>query len=131
MDLQSLAGGVLWVDAATDLDVLLGDLGDDWAIVHYAVNEGATKDSIIAAIGEALDFPDWAGRNLDALYELLTDLEWLATATGAPRNVAVVLDRSLPAATNAIEDWDKIVYVLLDAAAWWQPEPRNFLAILR
>ena len=131
MDLRSLAGGVLWIDAATDVDSLLGDLGDDWAIARHTLDAGATKDSIIGTIGEALDFPDWAGRNLDALYDLLTDLEWLTDSSGAPRSVAVVLDRSAGAVTSGIDDWDKIVYVLLDAAAWWQPEARNFLAILR
>ncbi|QFU92831.1 Barstar (barnase inhibitor) [Amycolatopsis sp. YIM 10] len=29
------------------------------------------------AIAAALDFPDWFGRNLDALYDCLTDLSWL------------------------------------------------------
>lgn len=131
MDLRSLAGGVLWIDTATDVDSLLSDLGDDWAIARHAVEAGSTKDAIIDAIGEALDFPDWAGRNLDALYDLLTDLEWLRDESGAERNIAVVLDRSATAFAGGIEDWDKIVYVLLDAAAWWQPEDRNFLAILR
>lgn len=130
MDLRALAGGVLWVDATTTIDALLAELGDDWAIARQALDADATKESVIAAIGEALDFPDWAGRNLDALYDLLTDLDWLTDASGNARNVAVVLDRSL-SATSSVEDWTKIVYVLLDAAAWWQPEARNFLAILR
>lgn len=29
------------------------------------------------AIGAALSFPAWYGRNLDALYDCLTDLSWL------------------------------------------------------
>ncbi|UJW32247.1 barstar family protein [Saccharothrix sp. AJ9571] len=36
-----------------------------------------TKAAAMDAIAAALDFPDWFGRNLDALYDCLTDLSWL------------------------------------------------------
>ncbi|WP_410658080.1 barstar family protein [Amycolatopsis sp. lyj-112] len=35
------------------------------------------KASILDAIAEALSFPDYFGKNLDALYDCLTDLAWL------------------------------------------------------
>jgi hypothetical protein len=41
---------------------------------HILVSE---KKAAIAAIAKALDFPDWFGQNLDALYDSLTDLSWL------------------------------------------------------
>jgi hypothetical protein len=41
---------------------------------HILVSE---KKAAIAAIAEALSFPDWFGHNLDALYDSLTDLSWL------------------------------------------------------
>lgn len=37
------------------------------------------KLSALDAIGEALSFPSYFGRNLDALYDMLTDLSWLPT----------------------------------------------------
>lgn len=37
------------------------------------VNKRTTLDGIAAA----MSFPEWAGRNLDALYDCLTDLSWL------------------------------------------------------
>lgn len=37
------------------------------------VSKRTTLDGIAAALG----FPEWAGRNLDALYDCLTDLSWL------------------------------------------------------
>lgn len=36
-------------------------------------NKRLTLDGIAAV----LDFPEWTGRNLDALYDCLTDLSWL------------------------------------------------------
>ncbi|MFI6100163.1 barstar family protein [Lentzea sp. NPDC051213] len=41
---------------------------------HILVSE---KKAAIAAIAEALSFPEWFGHNLDALYDSLTDLSWL------------------------------------------------------
>ncbi|WP_367131285.1 barstar family protein [Saccharothrix sp. HUAS TT1] len=45
---------------------------------RHVVRRGArTKQDAIAAIADALSFPDWFGHNLDALYDCLTDLSWL------------------------------------------------------
>ena len=37
----------------------------------------ANKRSTLDGIAAVLNFPEWAGRNLDALYDCLTDLTWL------------------------------------------------------
>jgi RNAse (barnase) inhibitor barstar len=47
---------------------------------HTHVVDGAEhtdKLSALDAIASALAFPDYFGRNLDALYDCLTDLSWL------------------------------------------------------
>ena len=44
------------------------------------VLDGADLDSkrtTLDGIAAVLDFPEWAGRNLDALFDCLTDLSWL------------------------------------------------------
>jgi RNAse (barnase) inhibitor barstar len=35
------------------------------------------REALFDAYARALDFPDWFGRNWDALWDLLTDLSWL------------------------------------------------------
>ncbi|WP_228046424.1 barstar family protein [Saccharopolyspora montiporae] len=48
------------------------------ASVH--VLDGAeltNKRTTLDGIAAVLDFPEWTGRNLDALYDCLTDLSWL------------------------------------------------------
>ncbi|GAA5151280.1 MULTISPECIES: barstar family protein [Amycolatopsis] len=47
------------------------------AYLHAMAGHPADKLSTLDAIAEALSFPDWFGRNLDALYDCLTDLSWL------------------------------------------------------
>ncbi|MBW4720886.1 barstar family protein [Saccharothrix obliqua] len=45
---------------------------------RHVVRPGArSKSAALAAIGEAMDFPDYYGQNLDALFDCLTDLSWL------------------------------------------------------
>ncbi|MCP2260832.1 Barstar, RNAse (barnase) inhibitor [Streptoalloteichus tenebrarius] len=47
--------------------------------VPHEVDASASrgKDAALDAFGRALSFPSWYGRNLDALYDCLTDLSWL------------------------------------------------------
>lgn len=35
-----------------------------------------SKDGFLAAVAQALGFPDWFGRNWDALEDCLTDMSW-------------------------------------------------------
>jgi RNAse (barnase) inhibitor barstar len=54
-----------------------------WALAHGALphlvdgTKLTSKEQALAAIGEALEFPPYCGRNLDALFDCLTDLSWL------------------------------------------------------
>jgi len=48
------------------------------AYPHVAeIGTSPDKLSTMDAIAGALSFPNWSGRNLDALYDCLTDLSWL------------------------------------------------------
>jgi RNAse (barnase) inhibitor barstar len=71
-----------------------------------------STDEALAAIGDALDFPPWYGRNLDALYDCLTDLSWL------PPGLHVLVWSHHQ--TLAEHDWpayQKVRHALLDGAA--------------
>jgi RNAse (barnase) inhibitor barstar len=47
------------------------------AYPHVVESSVTDKLSTMDAIAAGLSFPDWFGRNLDALYDCLTDLSWL------------------------------------------------------
>lgn len=42
----------------------------------HLVGPVASRAEALDAIGAALNFPAWYGRNLDALYDCLVDLSW-------------------------------------------------------
>jgi hypothetical protein len=46
-------------------------------IAVHLVDSPRTKTAALDAIGAALSFPSWYGRNLDALEDCLRDLSWL------------------------------------------------------
>ena len=65
------------------------------------------REGLHDLLSERLHLPDWYGRNLDALYDCLTDLT----------EVAVFL-RNAGAMTEALGDYgDKVLRVFRDAAA--------------
>jgi len=125
--LLSVASGLIYVDDTTDLAALEAELTNaGWRVARCAVEATADKASLIEAIAAALSFPSWTGRNLDALYDSLSDLSWTDALA-----VAVILDRSAEARTAPIDGWQQICEVLADAAASWQLSEFTFVAILR
>jgi hypothetical protein len=70
------------------------------------VEAAATKGAVIRAIYRAVDAPDWAAPNLDALADVLRDLSWLPAGP-------VVLVWPRP----GVRDTDRIVDVVREVAA--------------
>ena len=64
------------------------------------------KASALAAIAAALSFPDYFGGNLDALYDMLTDLSWL------PGEHVLIWTQP-----EVIQGWPGIAATLTDAVA--------------
>lgn len=61
----------------TDSKILAETAHARGAHVHLVDGHPTDKMSTMEAIAAALSFPDYFGRNLDALYDCLTDLSWL------------------------------------------------------
>ncbi len=83
---------------------------------RHVVRRGArTKQAALAAIADALSFPDWFGHNLDALYDCLTDLSWLPEGEhvleweGGNADVEAVL---ADAAARTAESGDRVLTIV-------------------
>jgi len=84
----------------------------------FSVNfdESGDIDTALLALGRDLDFPDWYGRNLDALNDCLTDLAWHS----APGYViAIAGANALRANTEAFCTLNE---VFTSAVAAWQAQ---------
>lgn len=60
---------------ASDAAGVFAEAQERGALAHL-VGPVTSKADALDAIGAALSFPDWYGRNLDALYDCLVDLSW-------------------------------------------------------
>jgi RNAse (barnase) inhibitor barstar len=91
------------------------------ATVHL-VGPVTSKIDALDAIGAALNFPSWYGRNLDALYDCLVDLSWQP----AGEHVLIWTGyRELQAADP--DGYRAVVAVLDDAAAASSQRPLSVL----
>ena len=93
--------------------------------LHFArisLRGAADRDAILAALAQALAFPEWFGGNWDALEDCLTDLSW-ASAEGY---VLVLTDT---AATPA-DELGILLDILGSAAEFWRARARPFFAVI-
>ncbi|HYQ38930.1 MAG TPA: barstar family protein [Pseudomonas sp.] len=71
------------------------------------------RDTLLAALGATLQFPDYYGQNWDAAWDCLTDLDW-------PAEQLLVVHLPIPADCPVVED-DLAVFLelLADACQHW------------
>lgn len=73
------------------------------------------KDGLLAALGWALEFPDYYGANWDALEECLTDMSW------RPGAICLHIDHADALMPELL---DTLVAVFADAADAWKKQGR-------
>ena len=118
--------GVYLIDAAQREQVLHHDaFPAEFAIAVLDGTDAATRSGFFQELARSLHFPDYFGRNWDAVYDCLTDFNWLPAA-----GYVLVLDGFDQFATNEAEQWNIALKVLRDACAFWQPLSRAMLALL-
>lgn len=77
------------------------------------------KENLFDSLARALAFPDWFGRNWDALEDVLGDLSWRKS------DGHVVIFRSYP----ADEDFGILLDVLRSTAEYWAGRRKPFFAV--
>ncbi|MGB8960609.1 MAG: barstar family protein [Pseudonocardiaceae bacterium] len=103
----------------SDATYALAEARGRGALAHL-VGAVTSKAEALDAIGAALSFPEWYGRNLDALHDCLADLSWQP----AGEHVLVwAAHRRLEAADP---DGYRAILAVLDAAT----NPNHPLSIL-
>lgn len=87
VDLHDLFGGTVGpglhrVDGQTSEDLAEMAAGHGWVPVVVDVTTVTDKAGLLAAVAGAGQFPEYTGRNWDALQDNLGDLSWLGPADG-------------------------------------------------
>ena len=106
-------------------DNAIGDVVREARAAGKAVDvvpAGADKADSIARFGEALNFPDWFGHNLDALFDALrdryrdapaTELVWDGTAT-LRESEATAFDQIRQVLADAEDECPALTVAILD-----------------
>lgn len=84
------------------------------------------KDVALDRIAQALEFPEWFGRNWDALADCLSDLEWLESANG----YVLALDNAQELRATSLDDFATLIEVLDDVASAWREHKVPFWSFL-
>jgi RNAse (barnase) inhibitor barstar len=74
----------------------------------------ATAPALIGALARALEFPDYFGRNWDAVDECLSDLEWLPS-----RHVVLVFPEAGKVLAQSPGELETLSEILLTTAEAW------------
>ena len=112
--------------AASDADVLCAAAGERGYSCAQADLAGCgDKDAFFSRVAEALEFPDWFGRNWDAFFDCLTDLSWLP----AGGHVLVLLNTA-EMRRDAPESFDTAISIMQDAAQAWQKRNGSLRVIM-
>ena len=118
--------GVYLIDAAEREQILhQGAFPPEFAVAVLDGTEAATRAGFFHQLARTLRFPDYFGHNWDAVYDCLTDLNWLPGA-----GYVLVFDGFDQFATDEPEQWDIALKVLRDACAFWQPLSRSMMTLL-
>ena len=110
----------------SDADLLCTAAGERGASAAQADLAGCMdKETFLTRIAEALEFPDWFGRNWDAFFDCLTDLSWLPAS-----GYVLVLLNTAEMRRDAPEAFDTARSIMQEAAATWAKRGQTFRVII-
>ena len=113
MKMSNTYKSIVSIDVMSDINILQS-FSDSMIIYLDGYNMMTTRECY-SELFKKLDFPDYFGYNLNALYDMLTDLSWLSF-----RNLTLMIEKSyllLSSETN--EDREVFLEILEDVAENW------------
>ncbi|MFN2200718.1 MAG: barstar family protein [Caldilineaceae bacterium] len=97
-----------------------------WACFYLDGANVFDKASLLAQLGEAMDFPDYYGQNWDALEECITELSWLG-----PSACVLLYDHASVLAGQHPDVFATFLDVMQLACEYWSQRSRPFYVLLR
>jgi RNAse (barnase) inhibitor barstar len=125
-DRSRCKSGMYRIDAETRQRVVAGQVFPPGYVVAVLDGErAASREGFFTEIARELSFPDYFGRNWDAVYDCLTDPSWLPA-----EGLVLVFDGFGALASSAPEQWQIGRNVLGEACRFWQPLRRPMFVLL-
>lgn len=98
--------------------------GTEFDLARIDLTSVSDKDQLLGRFAAALAFPDWFGRNWDALEDCLTDLSWRTR----DRHVLLIEGFENLRARRP-DDFGVLVDILATSAQYWSERGRPFFAV--
>ena len=109
--------GMYLIDADARQRITAGDVFPAGYVVAVLDGEAAgSRAGFFTEIARELAFPDYFGKNWDAVYDCLTDLNWLPA-----EGYVLIFDGFGTLARTAPDQWQIGRKVLAEACQFWQP----------
>jgi RNAse (barnase) inhibitor barstar len=102
-------------------EILAATRGSALRLTRISLAEVSDKEKLFQRLAVALEFPDWFGRNWDALKDCLADLSW-----HADHGHVLIFENgdNLAAADRKV-----LVEILQEVAGLWAADGRPFFAV--
>jgi RNAse (barnase) inhibitor barstar len=111
---RARAGPLRWINAAEVATLCAAGAAAGLHCARVDLSGREDKAGLLDALADALSFPEWFGRNWDALADCLGDLSWLPA-----RGYLLVLEHPARLRARAARELDVALDILLEAAHDW------------
>jgi RNAse (barnase) inhibitor barstar len=118
--------GVYWLKShasVTELGKLARAKG--MAFFHLEGGKIEKKDQFLNHAAVAMKFPDHFGKNWDAFYDCLTDMEWVDA-----EGYAIYFDHTNAFAEHHESQLETVIELFQDAVDFWKGEGKAMLVLL-
>ncbi len=118
--------GVYWLKAhasVTELAKLART--KSLAFYHLEGKKIEKKDQFLNHAAVAMKFPDHFGKNWDAFYDCLTDMEWVDS-----NGYAIYFDHTDSFAEHHESQLETVIELFQDAVDFWKGEGKSMLVLL-
>lgn len=122
---DAASGGVYFVDARDRAALVEAATGLQFAVAAIDFNAAHERETALARIALALQFPAWFGGNWDALQDCLGDLSWLEG-----KGYLLLFDHSSAWREAEPEAFAILLDILEAAARGWAGSGTPFWALL-
>ncbi len=93
------------------------------------------REGLLDALARALSFPRGFGKDWDAFYDAVTDLDWIETPPGqdgtAMDGTVLVIENTATVAAASPDDWIEALAVLRAAVEDWKEDDIPFWVFVR